>query len=272
MICRLVVTILLSLVLAACSGIPSVQERQTHADELASAHGWQALRLPAGDFNLMAYLPKVNADETLLTLYLEGDGFAWVSRSQPSSDPTPRDPLALRLALAQASGNAVYLARPCQYINAANEGCNPRYWTEARFAAEVIDATNIAIDTLKQHYNTSELVLVGYSGGGAIAALVAARRTDVVRLVTVAGNLDHRAWTAHHRVAPLRASLNPADVAASLVDLPQTHYVGGLDRVIPLELAQRWPVGFRGANNKNLRLLDSADHSCCWVPLPTSLY
>jgi hypothetical protein len=44
-----------------------------------------------------------------------------------------------------------------------------------------------------------------------VASLVAARRHDVVRLVTVAGNLDHLAWTTLHGVSPLTGSLNPAD-------------------------------------------------------------
>ncbi|GAB2181920.1 hypothetical protein DLREEDagrD3_21430 [Denitratisoma sp. agr-D3] len=45
------------------------------------------------------------------------------------------------------------------------------------------------------------LTLVGYSGGA--AALLAARCSDVVRLVTIAGNLDHRAWTRYHHITTL---------------------------------------------------------------------
>lgn len=256
------------LVLVACSGIPSARERQSYANQLALAHHWQALGISAKHFNLMAYLPDEIEEDDVLTLYLEGDGFAWVTRSQPSVDPTPLNPVALHLALAHKRGNVAYLAPPCQYINAADEQCSQRYWTEARFAKEVIDATDIAIDSLKQHFNAKKLVLVGYSGGGAVAALVASRRTDVVQLITVAGNLDHHAWTLYHRVRPLSGSLNSADIAAVIADLPQTHYVGGKDRIIPLELAQRWPVEFRGVNNENVRVLPMADHACCWIPLP----
>jgi len=39
---------------------------------------------------------------------------AWLAVPRPSQDPTPVDPLALRLALVQPTGNAAYLARPCQ--------------------------------------------------------------------------------------------------------------------------------------------------------------
>ena len=55
---------------------------------------------------------------------------------------------------------------------------------------KVVRVSKQAIDTLKQQFQSEEIVLVGYSGGGAIAALVAARRADVADLISVAGNLD----------------------------------------------------------------------------------
>jgi pimeloyl-ACP methyl ester carboxylesterase len=123
---------------------------------------------------------------------------------------------------------------------------------------------NDAISTLKDGLGARELVLVGYSGGAAIAALVAARRDDVVELVTVAGNLDHAAWTTFHRLSPLSGSLNAADVARTISQIPQTHFIGGKDRVIPTELAQEWPEAFSGSRNENIHIIPSFDHGCCW--------
>ncbi len=262
---HLVFSLLSALLLAGCAAIPSPQERQTHADTLAASKGWQANRIAAGRFDLVAYAPPTVSAGEQLTIYIEGDGFAWVTGSQPSADPTPRDPLALRLALAHSAGNAVYLARPCQYVDAARIGCAQRYWTEARFAAETIDSANLAIDTLKRRFGATKLVLVGYSGGGAVAALLAERRSDVARLITVAGNLDHRAWTAHHHVQPLVASLNAADAAQQLAGLPQTHFIGSKDKVVPPELARAWPRAFAGPRGSNLRIIPGADHTCCWA-------
>lgn len=192
-------SILLCLFLAACTNIPSPAERHSLADALAGDHGWKSINLPSGAFELVAYLPANPGRAGTLTVYIEGDGFAWISGSQPSTDPTPCDPLALQLALAHPEGASVYLARPCQYTAAEASGCASRYWTEMRFAPEVIAATNQAIDQLKQKFSADQLVLVGYSGGGAVAALVAARRSDVVRLITVAGNLDQRAWATYRK-------------------------------------------------------------------------
>lgn len=254
-----------ALLLAGCAAVPTASERQAHATGLAASKGWLPSRITAGDFDLVAYAPPNLTAAKLLTVYIEGDGFAWVSGTQPSTDPTPRDPLALRLALAQPAGHAVYLGRPCQYVNAEQSGCSQRYWTEARFAPETIASVNLAIGSLKQRFGASQLVLVGYSGGAAVAALVAARRTDVARLITVAGNLDHLAWTTYHRVLALYASLNAADSAALLANLPQTHFLGGTDRVIPPALARDWPVALTGSGQSNFRFVADADHACCWV-------
>lgn len=256
--------LMLALLLSACVVIPTPSERRAHADALAASHGWRAERLPAGQFELLAYLPPAIRKGTELTIYLEGDGFAWMDASTPSPDPTPRDPLALRLALQQPEGNAAYLGRPCQYVDAQPGACPQRYWTEARFAPEVLAASNQAIDALKARFAAQQLILVGYSGGGAIAALLAARRDDVERLITVAGNLDHRAWTRHHRVTPLTGSLNPADAPTKLQGLRQTHFAGGADRTMPAALVTAFAARFPAAQRPVVNVLPDFDHQCCW--------
>jgi pimeloyl-ACP methyl ester carboxylesterase len=232
---------------------------------LAATADWQAFRFDTGHFSLTGYAPAHFSPDEALTIYLEGDGLAWIGRSLPSADPTPLDPLALRLALAQPAGNAAYLARPCQYADAEGTGCAQRYWTGERFAPETVAAMNDAVTALKTQFGAQRLTLVGYSGGGNIAALLAARRHDVVRLVTVAGNLDHRAWSAHHRVRELSGSLNASDVAERLSALPQIHFVGGRDQVITPVLAEQWPPALLGQQKRNLHVLPDADHGCCWA-------
>lgn len=251
--------------LAACTSLPTLEERRTVAEALASEHQWQAETIGTENFELVTWLPRVVVQQASLTIYVEGDGFAWVSSDLPSVDPTPRNPVGLRLALAQQDGNAAYLARPCQYIDAASNSCPQRYWTYARFAPEVISAMNHAIDVLKNRFGAQHLTLVGYSGGGAVVTLLAAWRNDVVRLVTVAGNLDHQAWTRYHRIDPLRGSLNSAEVATALEGMPQVHFIGARDRVVPPELARQWPQGFRGRDAANLHIVPEADHACCWA-------
>ena len=47
-----------------------------------------------------------------LSIYLEGDGLAWVSRTEASRDPTPDNPIGLRLAAIDPAPNVVWIARP----------------------------------------------------------------------------------------------------------------------------------------------------------------
>lgn len=173
-------------------------------------------------------------DNGPLVVYIEGDGYAWATRTAPSRDPTPRDPVALRLAVRDGSARVLYLARPCQYVGGVNApGCQTSYWTTQRFAPDLIDAMDQALDAAKSDSGASRLVLVGYSGGAATALLLAARRMDVAGLITVAGVLDHQAWTDLHGVTPLSGSLNPIDVVDAVIHLPQLHIAGSDDRVVP---------------------------------------
>ena len=257
--------VVLLLALTGCAGL-SPQTRWEHADRLAERADWQKLRLPSDAFVLSAYVPKHTVPADALTVYVEGDGLAWLTRSRASSDPTPRNPVALELALRHPQGTAAYLARPCQYVEAADaKNCRPTFWTGGRFAPQVIEASSQAIDALKQRVGATRLVLVGYSGGAAVAALVAARRSDVVRLVTVAGNLDHRTWTAMHGVHALEESLNPADEWRALRTLPQRHFVGGRDEIVPRRVTDAYVARFPSNQQPEVVTIPDFDHVCCWI-------
>lgn len=261
-----IAALLCGLLLASCATPPpSPGERLHHAEQLAQERAWRALRIDAGAFALTGFTPARIHPADELAIYIEGDGFAWISSEQPSPDPTPLRPIGLQLALAQPDGNAAYLGRPCQYGAADKKPCAQKYWTGSRFAPEIIDASNAAIDVLKERFGARRLTLVGYSGGGAVAALLAARRNDVYRLVTVAGNLDHRAWTSQLRLSPLAGSLNPADFRDALGAVQQWHFVGAQDRVMPASIANAFANGFPRDGKPVIRIIPDYDHQCCWA-------
>jgi hypothetical protein len=251
--------------LGGCAGIPTPEQRLETAFELTQAHDWRIQVIEAGAFDLASAMPRQKAHGDTLTVYIEGDGFGWVSADTPSNDPTPIDPIALKLALQHPDGHAAYLARPCQYLIKSVAPCNRRYWMGARFAPEVIDAQDRAVDTLKRRTGAKNITLVGYSGGGAVAALLAARRHDVVRLVTIAGTLDTAAWVNLHKVDPLDRSLNPLDFRLALLALPQIHYVGGLDRVMPRGIADGFVNGIDWRVKPQVIEVIGFDHHCCWT-------
>lgn len=201
-----------------------------------------------------------------LSVYIEGDGYAFINRHRLSDDPTPRRPVALELAVRDPAPNVVYLARPCQYVTGAHRrNCHPAYWSVARYAEEVVAAINAAIDRLLTVSGAPRVALYGYSGGGAVALLVAARRSDVLRVVTVAGVLDSDTWTGLDGMAPLSASLNPADLAARLVRVPQWHFVGAKDTVVSAQVARSYAARFPTGQMPVIRVVPGMDHDCCWA-------
>lgn len=263
----------LCLAMASCA-LPPPEQRTQHARALAASHGWTGVRLPAGRFSVQAFLaPQALSEEGhgVLTVYLEGDGLVALDRHTPSHDPTPVDPLALRLALADPQPNVAYLARPCQYrINVPRDPCDPRHWGSHRFAPEVVEATSQALDQIKARMGARALRLVGHSGGAALAALVTARRTDVVAWASVAGNLDTEAWVQALRLSPLHGSLNPRKVAGDLRHLPQVHLIGEADRVVPERVLGAFLQAMDGttvslATDGRVVRVPHFDHVCCWA-------
>lgn len=237
----------------------------------ALEQGWHPTLLLGADFHVMAFVPSKLQTANRLTVYIEGDGLAWVDRHTPSFAPTPVNPVGLRLAMADAGAVSVYLARPCQYTQGPTfKGCHPRYWGSDRFSPEVIDAMDQGVEQLKNKYAAAELVLVGYSGGGAVATLVAARRRDVAALVTVAGTLDTDVWTQQQRLSPLEGSLNPKDVASRVAPIRQWHFIGENDTVMPGAVLTSFLSGAaendrRGTPAPIVQAMPDFDHTCCWA-------
>jgi dienelactone hydrolase len=259
--------------LSGCVTAPTLDSRLQHADSLTTAAGWQKINLPTSGFTLVSYLPRERQQQDLLTIYIEGDGLAWITRSTPSSNPTPKQPTGLELALHHPNNAVAYLARPCQYVVIDGQNsCSRADWTSGRFSEEVVRSSSEAIDTLKALYGSKSLRLVGYSGGGAIAVLVASRRSDVKQLVTVAGNLDHQAWTTKHRVTPLSDSLNPADAWQSVAQIAQLHLVGEKDFIVSREIAESYQSKFPVQQKPVIRIIPNMKHGCCWTEKWPELY
>jgi len=97
---------------------------------------------------------------------------------------------------------------------------------------------NEAVEHLKIKAKATKIHLVGYSGGGAIAVLIAARRKDVLTLRTIAGDLDPPSLAEYHHTTPLQGSLNPTMAIPKILNLPQQHFSGGKDKTVPHPLLQ----------------------------------
>lgn len=262
---RTLCLLLAAVLLSGCVTTPSPDARRRLADELAGSAGLNKTTVAAGGFALLGY-QRIGKPGQPLTVYIEGDGYAWKTRQQISDDPTPTDPVALRLALQDPAANLAYLARPCQYLPPeALARCAPDYWSGKRYAEEVIASADAALTQLRAQAQASGLHLVGYSGGAAVAALVAARRHDVLTLRTVAGNLDHAKLTAQQGVTPLHGSLNAIDQAARLSTLPQRHFVGGKDHIVPPDIARGFLARLDSRRCAAVHVVAPASHDEGWI-------
>lgn len=250
----------LLLALSGCATLEYFGGSRQAVVEWSQPQGFAEIPLVVGGFKLLALIRGGRSD--YVSIYIEGDGAAWPSAYVPPADPTPLAPVALALAAADHSGSVIYLGRPCQYLDrAARPGCDSTYWTGRRFAPEVVAAYDGALNQIKSRTGANGIRLYGYSGGGVLATLLAARREDVVSLVTVAAPLSLADWVAWHGVSPLDGSLDPAALASE-VRLPHgVHFVGDVDRVVPPGIVENF-VQRRGGR---IERIPDFDHVCCWI-------
>jgi hypothetical protein len=175
-------------------------------------------------------------------------------------DPTPTEPVALALAAADPAPAVAYLGRPCQYLEAAElAACSPEYWTNRASRRRWSQPTWPSSIGSRRPAARSRLRLFGYSGGGVLATLLAARRGDVEQLVTVAcaargGRMDvlHQADAA----ARIARSDRSGDGAIAAGDA----FVGGRDRIVPSRLVAVFAARTGGTLNE----VPDFDHQCCW--------
>ncbi len=252
--------------LAVLSGCATSGER---IDQQAREAGLVRTLVNGTHFQHVVYsnpAAAMGAASTLI-VFLEGDGRPWNADGRtPSSDPTSRTPLALQL-LAITGEPALYVSRPC-YQQRFDPACSQRSWTGGRYSAEVVESLVAAIDTVRRSAGASDVVLVGYSGGGVLAVLAAERLDRVAAVATLAANLDIDSWTQHHGYLPLSESLNPARSNRAHPWL-EIHFAGAQDTIVPLATADayfaRYPTARRG-------ILERHDHTCCWLEAWPSLW
>ena len=227
-------TVVLSFLLSSCQ----TPARNNQLLTRGKLYGFEKVLVKGGDFWITTYQKIQNKSEPYV-FYIEGDGAAFAGKYRVSTNPTPRRQMFINLATMDKRQNVVYVARPCQYTPMElNPKCDTSYWTDKRLSDDSVAAINDVIN--KVNSNHQKFSLIGYSGGGGMAVLVAARNSMVKDIITIAGNLDHRAFTNYHNVTPMIGSLNPINYAKSIKHIPQWHISGGKDEIIPPFIADKY--------------------------------
>jgi len=223
-----------SLAALALAGCASPAER---VDVEAASFGHVRSVVDGVGFRHVVYANDRKAVGAILHVYIEGDGSPYLDRWTVAADPTPRNPLMLRL-MALDSAAAVYVGRPCYFGLAPDPSCTPLDWTLDRFSARIVDSLAAVIEQQRVATGAEALELFGHSGGGTLAVLLGARLPEVRRVVTLAGNLDPDAWADLHGYTRLKGSLNPVRHGPLSATIVQQHYAGGRDRVLPPALVE----------------------------------
>ena len=243
--------------------MPVFMSRMSIADNIAVKAGFTKEYIKADDFTLMTY-QRFDKRSDNMSIYIEGDGRAWETKYRLSDDPTPLNPVALKLAAVDPADNIAYIARPGQYSISGVPECDSKYWSGFRFAPEVVESINRIIDILKEKSDVKYVELVGYSGGGSIAVFVAAKRTDVIALRTVAGNLNINAFCTYHHVSKFEGSVDPLDFAQKVAHIPQRHFVGSIDKIVPFAIAESFVKMEGDKDCQRITVVDGVSHNDGW--------
>jgi hypothetical protein len=204
---------------------------------------------------------NTSSTATPLYVFIEGDGLPWRRQgTEVSPDPTPRDALGLALAI-RTPGSRLYLGRPCYFTAINDPACNPRVWTSERFSAAVVASMAAVVNRYCVESCRGGVVLIGYSGGGVLAVLMAPLVPSTLAVVTIAADLDIDAWARRHGYSPLEGSLNPATLPPLPPRIREWHLVGDRDTVVPPELSRRYLDRVKPDYVWHFAF----DHVCCWA-------
>ena len=232
-----------------------------HFERRGAGLGFVSISLQGDGFQHLAYVAGFREASDTLHVYVEHDGTPWTDFTHVADDPTPRAPIALEL-MAQDTGPRMLLGRPCYHEPKKDSGCGPLLWTHRRYSREVVTSMAAALRSFLSRQPFRHVVLIGYSGGGTIAWLMAGYVPETIAVVTVAANLDTDEWARIHGYSALDGSLNPALLPELPPAVRQLHYVGGRDQNVPPSIVRSFAHRHHGA-----RVVEVAafGHVCCWI-------
>jgi pimeloyl-ACP methyl ester carboxylesterase len=245
---------------ATQSGCSQVSPAQ-HASTLAFDGGATQTQVDGVNFEHVVFTRGVDSRSTHIHIYFGSDGSPFERSRRISPDPTAREPLALQLMLVDPEPS-IYVGRPCYEGLATAPNCDPILWTLQRYSDAIVTSMAAAVERLLAQSPNAAATLIGYSGGGVLAVLVANRVPQIDTVVTIAADLDIDAWTSLHGYSQLVGSINPATQTQWRTTLRQIHFAGALDDNVPPALVQQFAATVPTAQ---VHVIERFDHRCCWL-------
>ena len=242
--------------LSSCANSPTKRFQEialqySFVESTINGHGFDhaIFAKPASESN--------EANTSPFHIYIEGDGHPFFNNRYINADPTSTRGLMLKLMQLDSAKTAL-VGRPCYHSRKSDECKNSQWWTSHRYGTKVITSMAAAIENLNTERRP--IILIGYSGGGALASLLATKVKKVQQVLTINANLDIDAWTNTHAYTPLTGSLNPIEHISQTIHIPQLHLIGKGDRNIPYE---SWAPKL-SSYGADILIYDDIDHKCCW--------
>lgn len=255
-----------TLVLGGCIAT-SLPTLRTETAQRIAAPAWMIKRdIAAAPYLLRAY-ERIHDRGGVANIYIEGDGISGKYSVASNADFTPVNPVALHLASKDNAKNLIYLARPCQYNGRTEKPhiCTNDEWQKDRFSQDVLNSYNNALDEISKRYQIKSFNLIGYSGGAAIATMLAGERNDILSIRTVAGILDNEAYSQVADDFPLSPSSKASNYTSTVSKTPQYHFIGGQDIIVTPSVLANYLGDMPPTNCVQTMLVQEAEHEAGWV-------
>lgn len=218
-----------------------------------AAPAWMIGReIPAGSYNLTAF-ERIHKYNATVNLYIEGN------------TPAPDYPVGLHLASKDRADNVVYLAQPCQISGKIEKDEKCTLSGEQAYSPQSLQSFDDALDEIAARYDVRGFHLIGYDGGAAIAANLAASRKDILSIRTVAGILDTDAYNDAHAAPRTNNPQNPSKKADRLYQIPQYHFIGGQDTQVPPAILHAYLQSFPPTRCVKYEMIQENEHVDGWV-------
>ena len=241
-------------------GCSSDQARINKAFYLAQQNNYKHKIIKSSLFPIQIFYQENNSNHAVI--YLEGDGLVINKYGEVALDPTPTDPMALRLAsIDKRHVTKIVINRPFHYIKSKHS--DSRYWTTARYAPEVIQSILEVLRNCQKQFHFKTIEIVAYSGGASVALLLAPHLENIEQITSFAGNLDHKSWARYHNAGPLFESLDPLKNKAVLGHIPQVHFLGTIDENTTIDLGKQYKQQI-DTNKVTIVTVEEFDHDSNW--------
>lgn len=230
---------------------------------MASENHFTASIIKTSTFSIQTFLADLHTNHAVI--YIEGDGLVINRFGNIAINPTPTDPMALRLACVDPRPlTKIVINRPYHFLKI--DLPNSKYWTTGRYAPEVIQSIIETIKIFQKQFDFKTFEIVAYSGGASVALCLVPHFKNITEITTFAGNLDHKNWTNHHNTQQLYESIDPLENLKPIKNIEQIHYVGTSDDNTTIDLATAFK---KRVNSPKISVIpvDGYNHDSNWTDI-----